>query len=89
MTRLVVVGAGVAGLAAAWEAVQGATFDEVVVLEAAPRTGGKLLTTGIDLPDGTTLHIDEGADAFLARRPEAVELCDELGLTDELTSPST
>ena len=88
MTRLVVVGAGGAGLAAAWEAVQRGTFDEVVLLEAAPRTGGKLLTTGIDLPDGTTLHIDEGADAFLARRPEAVQLCEELGLTDELTSPT-
>ena len=88
MTRLVVVGAGVAGLAAAWEAVQGGTFDDVVVLEAAPRTGGKLLTTAIDLPDGTSLLVDEGADAFLARRPEAVQLCDELGLTDELTSPA-
>lgn len=88
MTRLVVVGAGVAGLAAAWEAVQRAAFDQVVVLEASPRTGGKLLTTEIPLPDGTSLRIDEGADAFLARRPEAVALCEELGLTDELTSPA-
>jgi oxygen-dependent protoporphyrinogen oxidase len=88
VTRLVVVGAGVAGLAAAWEAVQRGRFDDVVVLEAAPRTGGKLLTTDMSLPDGTSLRIDEGADAFLARRPEAVQLCEELGLTDELTSPA-
>ena len=88
MTRLVVIGAGVAGLAAAWEATQRGAFDEIVVLEAAPRTGGKLLTTEVALPDGTSLLIDEGADAFLARRPEAVQLCEELGLTNELTSPS-
>jgi len=88
VTRLVVIGAGVAGLAAAWEATRHGAFDEIVVLEAAPRTGGKLLTTEVALPDGTSLLIDEGADAFLARRPEAVQLCEELGLTDELTSPA-
>ena len=32
-------------------------------------------------------HRRSGADAFLARVPEAVELCEELGLTDELASP--
>lgn len=89
MTRLVVVGGGVAGLAAAWEAATGPhPFDEVVVLEGAERLGGKLRTTDVALPDGTSLRIDEGADAFLARRPEATILCHEVGLADELTSPA-
>ena len=83
---LVVVGGGVAGLAAAWEAVQlGAS---VTVLEAAERTGGKLVTSDLRV-DGSVLRIDEGADAFLARVPDAVELCRELGLDDEFVTPAT
>jgi len=100
VTRLVVVGGGVAGLAAAWEASSWHSSSgpnvpssqneplEIIVVESAERFGGKLLTTPIELPDGTTLLIDEGADAFLARRPEATSLCAELGLDHELTSPA-
>ncbi len=83
---LVVVGGGVAGLAAAWEAVQlGAS---VTVLEAAERIGGKLVTSDLHV-DGSVLRIDEGADAFLARVPDAVGLCRELGLDDEFVTPAT
>ena len=83
---LVVVGGGIAGLAAAWEAVQvGAS---VTVLEATDRTGGKLVTSEIHV-DGSVLRIDEGADAFLARVPDAVGLCRELDLGDEFVTPAT
>lgn len=84
---LVVIGGGITGLAAAWEASakDGAS---VTVLEAADRLGGKIRTSAISLPDGTTMRIDEGADAFLARVPDAVQLCSELGLDDELTQPA-
>lgn len=78
--HVVVVGAGIAGLAAAWEAARGGA--DVTVLDAS-RPGGKLQTSpfaGVDL--------DEAADAFLARVPGAVELCRDLGLDDELTSPA-
>lgn len=77
-----VVGAGIAGLAAAHELV--ASGVEVVVLEAGDRAGGKIRTT----PFGGT-PVEEGPDAFLARRPEAVGLCDELGLRDQLVAPAT
>ena len=84
--RLVVVGGGVAGLAAAWEATgRGA---RVTVLEAEDRFGGLVRTSRIEL-DGGDLLVDEGADAFLARVPDAVELCAELGLSDELVPPDT
>ncbi|MBS1837725.1 MAG: protoporphyrinogen oxidase, partial [Actinobacteria bacterium] len=87
MTRhVVVVGGGVTGLAAAWEASTDADVT-VTVLEAGPRVGGKVRTSTLDLPTGP-LTVDEGADNFLAREPEAVDLCVELGLADELTSPS-
>jgi oxygen-dependent protoporphyrinogen oxidase len=80
---LVVVGGGIAGLAAAWEAaVSGAT--DVTVLEATDRLGGRIRTSAVD-----GLAVDEGADAFLARVPWALDLCRELGLDDELVSPVT
>ena len=60
----------------------------VTLLEAADRFGGKVRTSDVTLDDGTTMTIDEGADAFLARVPDAVQLCRELGLDGELTQPA-
>ena len=81
MPDLIVVGGGIAGLAAAWEVrSRGA---EVVVLEAADRAGGKIRSSPV-----AGVALDESADAFLARVPEAVDLCRELGL-DDLVSPAT
>jgi oxygen-dependent protoporphyrinogen oxidase len=84
MTRadLVVVGGGITGLAAAWEAHQRGA--DVVVLEADSRPGGKLRTSDVG-----GIPVDESADAFLARRPEAVKLCAELGIEDELVAPGS
>jgi protoporphyrinogen/coproporphyrinogen III oxidase len=78
----IVVGAGMTGLAAAYELATGGA--DVEVVDAAARPGGPILTTplaGIDL--------DAGPDAFLARVPHAVELCEELGLGGELVAPAT
>ena len=84
-----VVGAGIAGLSAAWELCGGSAdrsddgrAPEVVVLEAQGRPGGKLRSTDFD-----GRRVDLAADAFLARRPEATGLCEELGLGDELVAP--
>jgi oxygen-dependent protoporphyrinogen oxidase len=81
-----VIGGGMAGLSAAWELSQerdGYT-PRIVVLEAGSQTGGKVRSTEFC---GRT--VDLAADAFLARRPEATELCDELGLTDALVAPGS
>jgi oxygen-dependent protoporphyrinogen oxidase len=78
---LAVVGGGISGLAAAWEGRRRGA--RVVVFEAGERVGGKLRTSplaGVDL--------DESADAFLARVPEAVDLCAELGIDADLVSPA-
>jgi oxygen-dependent protoporphyrinogen oxidase len=77
-----VIGGGIAGLSAAWELTCAAPGTRVVVLEADDRLGGKLRTGEIG-----GRAVDLGPDAFLARRPEAVALCRELGLGDELVSP--
>lgn len=79
---LVVVGGGISGLAAAWEASRSGEVD-VTVLEADTRVGGRIQTSEIH-----GLTVDEGADAFLARVPWGLELCRELGLADELVSPA-
>jgi protoporphyrinogen/coproporphyrinogen III oxidase len=79
---LAVVGGGISGLAAAWEGRrQGA---RVAVFEAGPRPGGTLRTSPL-----AGVALDEAADAFLARVPDAVDLCTELGLATELVSPAT
>lgn len=92
--RLVIIGGGVTGLAAAWEASTDPSV-EVVVIESSERTGGKILSSPIDSSaatvDGDTsrlVAVDEGPDNFLARVPHAVQLCEELGLGDQLIEPA-
>ncbi|MGW0941161.1 protoporphyrinogen oxidase [Streptomyces sp. NPDC002623] len=78
----VVVGAGIAGLAAAHRLLgRGA---RVTVLEASDRVGGKLLPGEI-----AGVRVDLGAESMLARRPEAVALAREAGLADRLQPPAT
>lgn len=75
-----VIGGGISGLAAAWELSHDPTLT-ITVFESDDRVGGKIQAS----PFAGTM-LDEGADAFLRRVPDAVRLCSELGLT-ELTSP--
>ena len=81
--RVVVVGGGISGLAAAWELTGGATprpgTPAVTVLEASPRLGGPLQSEDL----GGRI-VDLGPDGFLGRRREAVDLCHEVGLADTL-----
>ncbi|MFF4590747.1 protoporphyrinogen oxidase [Streptomyces sp. NPDC001388] len=80
--HVVVIGAGIAGLAAAHRLVRRGT--RVTVLEASERVGGKLLPGEI-----AGVRVDLGAESMLARRPEAVALAREAGLTDRLRPPAT
>ncbi|MFJ9349366.1 protoporphyrinogen oxidase [Streptomyces sp. NPDC101237] len=80
--QVVVVGAGIAGLAAAHRLLERGV--RVTVLEAADRVGGKLLPGEI-----AGVRVDLGAESMLARRPEAVALAREAGLGDRLRPPST
>jgi oxygen-dependent protoporphyrinogen oxidase len=80
--RIAVVGAGISGLAAAHAAIEAGA--DVTVFESADRVGGMILTT----PFAGRPAVDEGADAFLARVPWAVDLARKVSLADSLTSPS-
>ena len=80
--RVAVVGAGISGLAAAYE-LQHAGI-EAVVLEASDRPGGK-----IDSALVGCLAVDSGPDGFVARDPAAAELCRRLGLGPDLVEPAS
>ncbi|MGW7260460.1 protoporphyrinogen oxidase [Streptomyces sp. NPDC054834] len=80
--HVVVIGAGIAGLAAAHRLLQRGA--RVTVLEASDRVGGKLLPGEI-----AGVRVDLGAESMLARRPEAVGLAREVGLADRLQPPAT
>jgi protoporphyrinogen/coproporphyrinogen III oxidase len=92
--HVVVVGGGIAGLAAA-AFLSGAAGDgpatgtdgrpaRVTLLEESDRLGGKLRTGEVG---GVT--VDLGAESMLARRPEAVALARAVGLAEQLEPPTT
>jgi oxygen-dependent protoporphyrinogen oxidase len=78
--RLVVIGAGLAGLAAAEKALDsGGDRWRVTIVEPAGRPGGIVQTIRRD-----GWLIERSADSFLAARPEALSLVERLGLADHL-----
>jgi oxygen-dependent protoporphyrinogen oxidase len=81
--RVVVVGGGIAGLAAAHE-LRRLLADRVAItiVESSDRLGGKLRTS--DLGDRP---VDVGAEAFVTRNPAGLELIKRLGLADRLVHP--
>src|SRR5215469_5698547 len=80
--HVVIIGGGIAGLAAALflkdEPVR------VTVLEGSPRLGGKLSAS-----DVAGVPMDEGAEALLARRPEGIDLITATGFADDLVPAGT
>ncbi|MEV6414197.1 protoporphyrinogen oxidase [Kribbella sp. NPDC051718] len=81
---VVVVGGGISGLAAAHALASGPNPPRITVLESSPRLGGKL--AGAELEG---IPVDLGAESVLARRPEAVDLIQAVGLGDDLVHPAT
>ena len=81
--RLVVVGGGVAGLAAAHRAVEWSRERnrpvELTLLEAADRLGGTIQT---ERRDG--FLVECGPDSFLSEKPWALALCKRLGVENRL-----
>ena len=81
--RVVVVGGGISGLAAAWE-LSGLAGVRVTVLEGSARLGGKVIGGEV-----AGIPVDLGAESVLARRPEAVDLIRAVGLSEEIVHPAT
>ena len=83
LKHVVVVGAGIAGLACAHALSTRAKTAGVpltcTVMESTDRCGGKILTHQVD-----GLVIEAGPDSFLSQKPWALNLCRDLELTDQL-----
>ena len=89
MKKIVIIGGGIAGLAAAYriqkEILEGASL-ECVLLEGGDRFGGKIAT---ERSEGFV--IERGPDSFISQKPAAIQLCQQLGIGDRLvsTNPET
>ena len=79
-SRIVVVGGGIAGLAAAHRLKDHA---EGVLVEAGDHAGGKFGTVDVD-----GVVFESGPDSFIAREPHMEQLAAAVGLGDELVSPA-
>jgi protoporphyrinogen oxidase len=85
--HVVIVGGGIAGLAAAFylrDAMVDGMPVRVTVLEGSPKLGGKLSASQV-----AGVSMDEGAEALLARRPEGVELITASGGGDLVPAGTT
>jgi len=81
--RVVVIGGGLSGLTTAYAVIREANREgralRLTLLEASPRLGGNIQT---ERSDGFV--VEAGPDAFVVTRPQALHLCEELGLGPRL-----
>ena len=83
MSNVVIIGGGIAGLAAAYRLQQAAAEAgrrlSLQLIESAPRLGGKVVS---ERADG--FLVEGGPDSILPHKPWALELIRELGIDDRL-----
>jgi len=86
MKKIVIIGGGIAGLAAAYH-IHEEIFKNIPVectlLESSEKFGGKISTMRFD-----GFIVERGPDSFISQKPQAIELCKKLGLEDRLTGTS-
>jgi oxygen-dependent protoporphyrinogen oxidase len=86
---VVIIGGGIAGLSAAYylqkNLANAGLTRRITVLESSDRLGGKIRTERVN-----DFVIEGGPDTFLASKPWAKQLCQELGLEERLhgTNPA-
>ncbi|MGN6720281.1 MAG: protoporphyrinogen oxidase [Candidatus Binatia bacterium] len=85
MSRIAVIGGGIAGLAAAHRVIELAKEKrlsiDLTLLEASPRVGGSIATERVG-----DFIVEAGPDSFITEKPWALRLCERLGLTSRLIS---
>ncbi len=83
MSRVVIIGGGIAGLSAAYRLTQTAPEWAITLIESDTRLGGKIMTERVD-----GFVIEGGPDTFLSLKPRGLGLCCELGLEERLHGTS-
>lgn len=85
MNRVIIIGGGISGLATAYFLQERSRREggplQCVLLERAPRFGGVIYTEKVG-----SFVIEAGPDSFLTQKPWGLELCRQLGLSDQLIS---
>jgi len=85
MKHIVIIGGGIAGLAAAhriFELGREKSLDvKTTLLEASNRLGGSIATERVD-----DFLVEAGPDSFITEKPWALKLCERVGLTERLVS---
>ena len=83
--RIIIIGGGIAGLAAAHRVVEigkkQAVKVKILLLEASPRLGGSIATERVD-----GFLVEAGPDSFITEKPWALQLCERLDLASRLVS---
>lgn len=88
MTRVIIIGGGIAGLGAAYKIRRAADEGNDVsfaLVEKDERLGGKIFTDVADDPDGGTYIADGGSDAFLTEKPGVHRVARLLGILEDET----
>ena len=79
MKKIVIIGAGLSGLAAAFRLRELGLGDDLTMIEVAHRTGGTIRSVKRD-----GFLLEGGADSFLAEKPQAANLAARLGIENQL-----
>jgi oxygen-dependent protoporphyrinogen oxidase len=77
--RVLVVGGGITGLAAAHRLAELGAGPDAVLVEREPHLGGKIATEWVD-----GFVVEGGPDCFLASKPAGTALCQALGIGERL-----
>jgi protoporphyrinogen/coproporphyrinogen III oxidase len=85
MSRIAVIGGGIAGLAAAHRVIELAKEKrlsiDLILLEASQRVGGSIATERVG-----DFIVEAGPDSFITEKPWALRLCERVDLTTRLIS---
>lgn len=85
MARILIVGAGIAGLATAFELRRSAPQHEILIFEASDRAGGKIQTDFLQpAGGGTPFLVENGPNGVLDNQPWTLNLARAAGLESEI-----
>jgi oxygen-dependent protoporphyrinogen oxidase len=86
--HVIIIGGGITGLIAGWYLQQGAAQQNIdlsyTILEASGRWGGKVQTEQVHEFGDMPFILEAGPDAFLTRKPWALELARELDMSGRI-----